>query len=158
MNLDGLRSHIATGDIDTVVVAFTDHYGRTLGKRFDADFFLDSCAVGSGTHACDYLLTVDMEMEPVRTGTPYANWEQGLRRLSTSSPILTTLRRCRVGSRCRASSSATSIDDAAHELGCRSRPRSILRAQVAALAAACRLQCGRSGKRARVLPVPRLLS
>ena len=35
-----------------------------MGKRFDADFFLES-AVEDGTHACDYLLTVDMEMEPV---------------------------------------------------------------------------------------------
>ena len=27
---------------DTVIVAFTDVYGRLLGKRFDAAFFLDS--------------------------------------------------------------------------------------------------------------------
>ena len=50
------------GSIDTVILAFTDHYGRLMGKRLDAEFFLED---PSGTHACDYLLTVDMEMEPL---------------------------------------------------------------------------------------------
>jgi glutamine synthetase len=61
--------------VETVVVAFTDHYGRLMGKRVDAEFFLDS-VLGSGTHGCDYLLTTDMEMEPV-PGYQYANWELG---------------------------------------------------------------------------------
>ncbi|MEM7142152.1 MAG: glutamine synthetase family protein [Actinomycetota bacterium] len=75
MQLDELRTLVADGAIDSVVVGFTDHYGRTMGKRFDADFFLDGC-VEDGTHACDYLLTVDMEMEPVE-GYAFANWEKG---------------------------------------------------------------------------------
>ncbi|MEZ5166114.1 MAG: glutamine synthetase family protein [Acidimicrobiales bacterium] len=75
MNLDELRTAVAAGDIDTVVVGFTDHYGRTMGKRFDAGFYLES-AHDDGTHACDYLLTVDMEMEPV-DGYAFANWEAG---------------------------------------------------------------------------------
>jgi len=75
MQLDELRDAVADGAIDSVVVGFTDHYGRTMGKRFDADFFLDS-GVDDGTHACDYLLTVDMDMEPVE-GYEYANWEKG---------------------------------------------------------------------------------
>ena len=75
MLLDELRAAVGDGSIDTVVVAFTDHYGRTMGKRFDAGFFLDSCA-DDGTHACDYLLTVDMEMEPV-DGFDFANWSRG---------------------------------------------------------------------------------
>lgn len=75
MDLDELRTQVAAGDIDTVVVGFTDHYGRTMGKRFDADFFLES-GVEDGTHACDYLLTVDMEMEPV-DGFAFANWDAG---------------------------------------------------------------------------------
>lgn len=61
--------------IETVVVAFTDHYGRLMGKRVDAEFFLDG-VLESGTHGCDYLLTTDMEMEPV-PGYQYANWELG---------------------------------------------------------------------------------
>jgi len=75
LTLDDLRAKTDAGEIDTVVVAFADHYGRLHGKRFDASFFLDD-AVANGTHACDYLLTVDMEMEPV-PGYSYASWEQG---------------------------------------------------------------------------------
>ena len=75
MELEELRVAVSTGEIDSVVVGFTDHYGRTMGKRFDADFFLESC-VEDGTHGCDYLLTVDMEMDPVE-GFAYANWEKG---------------------------------------------------------------------------------
>ena len=48
--------------------------GRLMGKRFDAEFFLES--VDDGTHGCDYLLTTDMEMEPLE-GFKYANWELG---------------------------------------------------------------------------------
>jgi glutamine synthetase len=70
-----LRARVAQGEIETVVVAFTDHYGRLLGKRFDADMFVEEIASG-GAHACDYLLTTDMGMEPVR-GYRFANWELG---------------------------------------------------------------------------------
>ena len=75
LTLDELRQKVETGEIDTVIIAFPDLYGRLLGKRIAADFFLDSVAAG-GMHACDYLLTVDMEMEPV-PGYAYANWERG---------------------------------------------------------------------------------
>jgi glutamine synthetase len=50
-------------------------YGRQLGKRMDARFFLES-AGEQGTHACDYLLTTDMNMEPV-PGYRLASWEGG---------------------------------------------------------------------------------
>jgi glutamine synthetase len=75
MDVDELRELVAGDEIDTVIVAFTDHYGRLMGKRFDADFFLAE-ALDHGTHGCDYLLTVDMEMEPV-PGYRFANWESG---------------------------------------------------------------------------------
>ena len=52
------------GAIDSVIMGFPDMYGRMMGKRFDADFFLDSAAK-DGTHACDYLLASDMEMVPI---------------------------------------------------------------------------------------------
>ena len=57
------------------MVGFTDHYGRVHGKRFDANYFMTDAAA-HGTHGCDYLLTADMEMEPV-PGYTYANWELG---------------------------------------------------------------------------------
>lgn len=72
---DQLVKKIAEGFVETVVVGFTDHYGRLMGKRMDADYFVESVLKG-GTHACDYLLTTDMEMEPV-PGYTFANWELG---------------------------------------------------------------------------------
>lgn len=75
MTPDDLRSHVANGSVHTVVVAFCDHYGRLLGKRVDAGFFCDQ-TVQAGTHACDYLFTVDMEMEPM-AGYGFASWDQG---------------------------------------------------------------------------------
>jgi glutamine synthetase len=70
-----LAKLVEQGEIETVVVGFTDHYGRMLGKRFDAEMFVEDIAE-HGAHACDYLLTVDMEMEPV-PGYKFANWELG---------------------------------------------------------------------------------
>ena len=75
LDLQQLRGMAMKGEIETVIVAFTDHYGRLLGKRYDAEMFLEE-ALRAGAHACDYLLTVDMEMEPV-PGYRFANWELG---------------------------------------------------------------------------------
>src|SRR5437016_819157 len=75
LTIDELEQHVAAGTVDTVVVGFTDLYGRLMGKRCDATFFLEQVAK-HGTHACGYLLTVDMEMEPV-PGYRFANWEAG---------------------------------------------------------------------------------
>lgn len=75
LTLDELAVLVEKGEIETVAVVFTDHFGRFMGKRFDAEFFLAD-AVSHGTHSCDYLLTVDMEMEPV-PGYDFANWELG---------------------------------------------------------------------------------
>jgi glutamine synthetase len=75
LSVEDLRKRVRSGAIDTVLVAFTDHYGRFMGKRFDASFFLDH-AVKHGAEACDYLLTVDMEMNPV-AGYGMASWQQG---------------------------------------------------------------------------------
>ena len=74
LTVDVLRQKVRDDAIETVIVAFTDHYGRLMGKRFDAEFFLESA--DQGTHGCDYLLTTDMEMEPV-PGYDFANWELG---------------------------------------------------------------------------------
>ncbi len=70
-----LEQKVKADQIDTVLVVFTDHYGRFMGKRFDADFFLESITK-DGTHGCTYLLTVDMEMDVIE-GYQYANWKQG---------------------------------------------------------------------------------
>jgi glutamine synthetase len=75
LTLEQLRQKVETGEIETVVTVFTDVYGRFMGKRVAGDFFVEHTAE-SGTHACDYLLTVDMPMEPI-AGYQYASWELG---------------------------------------------------------------------------------
>ncbi|PLX35927.1 MAG: glutamine synthetase [Hyphomicrobiales bacterium] len=74
LTLDALRAAVADGTIDTVLVCFTDMQGRLMGKRFQAEFFLDSGV--DETHACDYLLANDIDMEPV-PGYTAANWAKG---------------------------------------------------------------------------------
>src|SRR6516162_5654447 len=75
MNLQRLKAQVRSGAIDTVVVALPDPFGRLVGKRFRADVFLDS-VLKHGTHGCNYLLTVNIEMDPLE-GFKVANWEAG---------------------------------------------------------------------------------
>lgn len=70
-----LKARIKSGRIDTVLVAFPDPFGRLVGKRFRADFFRDHVAQ-QGTHGCSYLLTVNLEMDPL-DGFQVANWAAG---------------------------------------------------------------------------------
>jgi glutamine synthetase len=75
LKLEQLSELAETGEVDTVLVVFPDLYGRFMGKRVSARFFLDSVAE-HGMHACNYLLTVDMEMDVV-PGYKLASWDQG---------------------------------------------------------------------------------
>jgi glutamine synthetase len=75
LDVEALRKLVASGEIETVVVGFTDHYGRLFGKRYDAEMFVDD-VLADGAHGCDYLLTTDMEMAPV-PGYSFASWELG---------------------------------------------------------------------------------
>ena len=75
MNLAQLKSQVKSGTIDTILVAFPDPFGRLVGKRFRADFFLAS-VVKHGTHGCNYLLTVNLDMDPL-DGFNVASWEKG---------------------------------------------------------------------------------
>ncbi len=75
LTLDALKKKIAAGEIDTVVVAFPDHLGRLMGKRVTAEYFIETI-VPHGMHQCDYLLSVDMEMNP-QSGFDMASWEKG---------------------------------------------------------------------------------
>jgi glutamine synthetase len=71
-----LGAAVKKGDIDTVVVAFTDMQGRLMGKRVDAEYFMESAAHGEPVEGCNYLMAVDMDMTPV-PGYAMANWESG---------------------------------------------------------------------------------
>ena len=75
LTLDELRAEAVEGTIDTVVAAFTDMQGRLFGKRIQVDFFLDE-VTEHGIEGCNYLLALDMEMDPV-PGYEMANWERG---------------------------------------------------------------------------------
>ena len=75
MSMEALSARVAADELETVIIAFSDHYGRLMGKRLDAEYFIAEAA-RQGTHACNYLLTTDMEMEPV-PGYRFANWERG---------------------------------------------------------------------------------
>jgi glutamine synthetase len=75
ISLERLQELVSQEQIETVIVAFTDHYGRLIGKRYDAEMFVEETC-SQGTHGCDYLLTTDMEMEPV-PGYRFASWDQG---------------------------------------------------------------------------------
>src|ERR1043166_344293 len=76
MNLQSLKAKIKSGEIDTVIVCFPDLFGRLVGKRFTGQFFAEHDLLSQGTHGCSYLLTVDIEMEPME-GFKLANWEKG---------------------------------------------------------------------------------
>ena len=75
LSLKQLQAAVKSGAIDTVLVAAPDPFGRLVGKRFRADYFLKSVAE-QGTHGCNYLLTVNLDMDPL-DGFKLANWESG---------------------------------------------------------------------------------
>jgi glutamine synthetase len=75
LSMNQLVGRIGDGDIDTVVVAFTDMQGRLQGKRLHARYFVDH-VVGHGTEGCNYLLAVDVEMNTV-AGYAISSWEKG---------------------------------------------------------------------------------
>ncbi len=90
LTLDDLRKEGEAGTIDTVVTAFTDMQGRLFGKRIQVEYFLDE-VVEEGIEGCNYLLALDMEMDPI-PGYEMANWEDGYGDF-VIAPDMATLRR-----------------------------------------------------------------
>jgi glutamine synthetase len=86
-----LRDLVASGEIDTVVVAFTDMQGRLMGKRLHAEFFVEEMEAEHPVEGCNYLLALEMEMDPV-PGYAIASWEQGYGDFAMK-PDMATLRR-----------------------------------------------------------------
>ena len=127
LTLEELSERVAADEIDTVIIAFSDHFGRLMGKRADAEYFLAEAA-RQGTHACNYLLTTDMDMEPV-PGYRFANWERGYGDFHLV-PDLATLRRASWLE--RTAIVLCDVEDEAAHRPVAVAPRSILRRQLEA--------------------------
>jgi glutamine synthetase len=91
LTLSELERAVGDGSIDTVVVAFTDMQGRLMGKRVHGEFFLEGQVAEHGVEGCNYLLALDMEMDP-SPGYGIASWEQGYGDFALA-PDMGTLRR-----------------------------------------------------------------
>ncbi|MER5221522.1 glutamine synthetase family protein [Streptomyces flaveus] len=90
LSVEELHALVASGEIDTVVLAFPDMQGRLQGKRFAARFFLDD-VLQHGTEGCNYLLAVDTEMNTV-DGYEMSSWDRGYGDFAMR-PDLSTLRK-----------------------------------------------------------------
>lgn len=75
LSVAGLTAAIDSGEVDTVVVAFTDMQGRLQGKRLHGAYFRDF-VLDHGTEGCNYLLGVDVDMNTV-DGYAITSWERG---------------------------------------------------------------------------------
>jgi glutamine synthetase len=125
LTVEELVAAAGRGELDTVVVAFTDMQGRLLGKRLHVQHFLEDVVPGEPVEGCNYLLALDMEMDPV-PGYEIASWEQGYGDFSLA-PDLGTLRRIPW-----LEGTALVLCDVAWQDGSpvRPSPRQVLRAQV----------------------------
>ena len=85
-----LKKQVKAGVIDTVIACFPDMQGRLMGKRFESNYFVDGAY--EETHGCNYLLAVDVDMEPV-PGYKSASWEKGYGDY-VIKPDLGTIRLC----------------------------------------------------------------
>ncbi len=74
LSFDALQEKVRGGQIDTVITAIPDMQGRLMGKRFQAEFFLESAH--EETHCCNYLVATDLEMYTV-DGYAATSWAAG---------------------------------------------------------------------------------
>ena len=91
LTLDQLTKAVGDGSIDTMIVAFTDMQGRLMGKRLHGEFFVEEHIADHGVEGCNYLMALDMEMDPT-PGYDIASWEQGFGDFALE-PDVATLRR-----------------------------------------------------------------
>jgi len=75
LSLDQLKTEVADGRIETVIVGITDMQGRLQGKRVHAPYFVEH-VLPHGTEGCNYLLAVDVDMNTV-DGYSMSNWHTG---------------------------------------------------------------------------------
>lgn len=90
LTADELRLAVTNGEIDTVIVGFTDVQGRLVGKRVSARLFVEDI-MEHGSECCNYLLAVDVDLNTV-DGYALTSWESGYGDMAMI-PDLGTLRR-----------------------------------------------------------------
>ncbi|HUQ44488.1 MAG TPA: glutamine synthetase family protein, partial [Candidatus Limnocylindria bacterium] len=121
-----LKAMVRDGRIDTLVVAITDMQGRLMGKRVQAQAFLDG-VIDHGAHFCTYLLGTDMEMNTPE-GFALMNWETGYGDW-IAEPVWDTLRVLPWLEKTAMVLSDTYTDEGHEEIAV--SPRTILKRQVA---------------------------
>ena len=96
-----------------------------MGKRVDAEYFMESAAHGEAVEGCNYLLAVDMDMDPV----PATRWRTGRAATATSTWCPTSLPFG--GSRGWRATALVLSDVAWHDGSpVKPSPRQVLRAQI----------------------------
>jgi glutamine synthetase len=65
IDLDQFEELTLRGDVDTVVCAAPDPYGRLVGKRLTIEAFRTLCLRGEGVNASSFVFAVDLEMNPL---------------------------------------------------------------------------------------------
>jgi len=75
IDMDTLSSLYSAGEVDTVIMAFTDMQGRLIGKRVAARHFLENIS-HHGAECCNYLLAVDIENNTIQ-GYSHSSWDTG---------------------------------------------------------------------------------
>ena len=90
ITVEQLKTAVADGSVDTVIVAITDMQGRLVGKRVHAPYFVEY-VLPHGTEGCNYLLAVDVDMNTV-DGYAMSSWDSGYGDLVMAHD-LATLRR-----------------------------------------------------------------
>jgi glutamine synthetase len=78
IDADELRRLGERGEIETVLCAMPDLWGRLVGKRVTVKSFFDTALGEEGLHASLYLFVVDMDMDP-RPGYAMTSWDDGFR-------------------------------------------------------------------------------
>ena len=84
-----LQNLVDSGEIDTVIISFTDMQGRLVGKRMSARLFVED-TISHGAECCNYLLAVDVENNTV-PGYEFSSWEKGYNDMAMI-PVMSTLR------------------------------------------------------------------
>jgi glutamine synthetase len=125
IDLDALLALGAAGDLDTVMCAAPDPYGRLVGKRLTLPAFRRLCVDGEGVNASTFVFAVDLEMNPLEL--PLSNLQNGYVDCRLV-PDLTTLRR--VPWEPRTAVVLCDAYEAESDVLVPVAPRSVLRAQV----------------------------